>query len=171
MVIDFVSRLMYAATGGEIAREVAGINDCDHARLYLVVLALQQELPAEVRVHCDLAPAQGLWQQRDAYAGLLDNCEAVRHEDRPLADLVNPLVITETGLLKLIAYDFDGHFDVASIDGLSSDRLLSRSLMKSAPLWGQCSRQADSQRNGHRKLNRSPSRPSQRGEGEWNFWR
>jgi organic radical activating enzyme len=96
-------------------------NATDHARLYLVVLALRQELPAAVHVHCDLAPAQGLWQQRAAYAGLLD--EATPHEARPLADLVNPLVITETGLLKPIAYDFDGRFDVASIDGLSSDRL------------------------------------------------
>lgn len=95
----------------------------DHARLYLVVLALQQELPAEVRVHCDLAPAQGLWQQRDAYAGLLGSCEILRHEDRPLAELVNPLVITETGTLKPIAYDFDDRFDVASIDDLSSTRL------------------------------------------------
>ena len=95
----------------------------DYARLYLVVLALQHELPADVRVHCDLAPAQGLWQQRDAYAGLLGSCETVCHEDRWLAELVNPLVITETGLLKPIAYDFDGRFDVASIDGLSSERL------------------------------------------------
>lgn len=95
----------------------------DHARLYLVVLALRQELPAAVHVHCDLAPAQGLWQQRGAYAGLLGSCEATPPEDRPLADLVNPLVITETGLLRPIAYDFDGRFDVASIDGLSSDRL------------------------------------------------
>jgi len=94
----------------------------DHARLYLVVLALQQELP-EVRVHCDLAPAQGLWQQRDVYAGLLGNCETLRYEDRPLAELVNPLVITETGLLKPIAYDFDGRFEVAQVEGLSSDRL------------------------------------------------
>jgi Fe-coproporphyrin III synthase len=100
-------------------------NATDHARLYLVVLALRQELPAAVHVHCDLAPAHGLWEQRDAYAGLLGSCEAMPHEDRPLADLVNPLVITETGLLKPIAYDFDGRFDVASIDGLSSDRLRS----------------------------------------------
>lgn len=95
----------------------------DHARLYLVVLALQQELPAEVRVNCDLAPAQGLWQQRDAYAGLLGDCEALPHASRPLAELVNPLVITESGSLKPIAYDFDGRFDVASVDGLSSDNL------------------------------------------------
>jgi pyruvate-formate lyase-activating enzyme len=96
----------------------------DHARLYLVVLALQQELPADIRVHCDLAPAQGLWQQRDAYTGLLGNCDAIRHADRPLAELVNPLVITETGLLKPIAYDFNDRFNVGVIQGLSSDRLM-----------------------------------------------
>ena len=31
----------------------------DFARLYLVVLALRNELPAEIRIHCDLAPAPG----------------------------------------------------------------------------------------------------------------
>ncbi len=95
----------------------------DHARLYLVALALQQELPAEVRVHCDLAPTQGLWEQRDAYVGLLGDCGGVPHESRPLADLVNPLVITETGALKPIAYDFDERFDVASVHGLSPESL------------------------------------------------
>ena len=95
----------------------------DHARLYLVVLALQDELRTRVRVHCDLAPAQGLWQQRDAYAGLLGSCGTVCRDERPLADLINPLVITETGVLKPIAYDFDSRFDVGSIEGLSSERL------------------------------------------------
>jgi Fe-coproporphyrin III synthase len=100
-------------------------SESDQARLYLVVLALQDELPADIRVHCDLAPAQGLWRQRDAYAGLLGSCEIVRHEARPLADLVNPLVITETGALKPIAYDFDPRFDIASVGDLSSDGLRS----------------------------------------------
>lgn len=96
----------------------------DHfARLYLVVLALQQELPAEIRIHCDLAPAQGLWQQRDAYTGLLGDCGATSYEDRPLADLVNPLVISDTGLLKPIAYDFSGLYDIANLRGLSSECL------------------------------------------------
>jgi hypothetical protein len=89
----------------------------DRARLYLVVLALQMELP-EVRMHCDLAPAQGLWEQRDAYAGLLDDSE-----DLPLAELVNPLVITDTATLKPIAYDFDERFDVGSLEGLSREAL------------------------------------------------
>jgi pyruvate-formate lyase-activating enzyme len=97
----------------------------DRARLYLVVLALQQELPEGVRINCDLAPAQGLWQQRDAYAGLLGECEGLPHGDRPLAELVNPLVITETGALKPIAYDFDARFDVGSLEALSSGDLRS----------------------------------------------
>ena len=94
----------------------------DLARLYLVFLALQRELP-EIRLHCDLAPAHGLWQQRDAYAGLLGSCEDQPYEDRPLADLVNPLVITEAGTLKPIAYDFDRRFDVTTVDALSADDL------------------------------------------------
>ena len=97
-------------------------NAADRARLYLVVAALQQELPA-VRVHCDLAPTQGLWAQRDDYAGLLGSCGTVCMEDRPLADLINPLVITDAGTLKPIAYDFDARFDVASITDLSAETL------------------------------------------------
>jgi pyruvate-formate lyase-activating enzyme len=95
----------------------------DRARLYLVVSALQQELGDQVRIHCDLAPTLGLWQQRDDYAGLLGSCGTVCLEDRPLADLINPLVITDAGTLKPIAYDFDARFDVATISDLSSSIL------------------------------------------------
>jgi hypothetical protein len=76
----------------------------DRARLYLVVLALQEELLG-VRVHCDLAPAQNLWRQRDDYDGLLGN-RAQAESDQPLADLVSPLVITGAGLLKPICLRF-----------------------------------------------------------------
>jgi hypothetical protein len=98
----------------------AFLTDVDHARLYLVVLALREELPEDVRLHCDLAPAQGLWGQRDAYVGLLGECGGVPHEERRLADLVNPLVVTDTGALKPIAYDFHPHFDIAAVAGLSA---------------------------------------------------
>jgi len=98
-------------------------SDMDLARLYLVVLALERELSDRIRVHCDVAPAQGLWNQRDAYAGLLATCDVRQYEDRPLADVVNPLVITDTGALKPIAFDFDRRFDVATVSGLSEDRL------------------------------------------------
>jgi hypothetical protein len=119
------------------ARTLAGrshFSESDRARLYLVVLALRQELPAEVRLHCDLAPAHGLWQQRDAYAGLLSDGETLPYADRPLADLVNPLVITEAGVLKPIAYDFHEQYAVASLDGLSSERLRQYKKHHLAPL-------------------------------------
>src|SRR5262249_25536695 len=64
-----------------------------------------------------------LWNQRDDYAGLLGDCGAFCLEDRPLADLINPLVITDTGAIKPIAYDFDARFDVGSIHDLTSEML------------------------------------------------
>jgi Fe-coproporphyrin III synthase len=106
------------------AKTMAGAGSyasADQARLFLVVLALAQEL-GDVRVHCDLAPVRSLWQQRDSYAGLLAAC-ASGSAARPLADLVNPLVITEAGTLKPIAYDFAGRFDLARLDTLSADSL------------------------------------------------
>lgn len=98
----------------------------DQARLYLVILALQEELAGRAQVHCDLAPALSLWQQRDAYAALLATCDqhdTANSTGQLLADLVNPLVITETGTLKPIAYDFNSRFDVASIETLSHEQL------------------------------------------------
>jgi Fe-coproporphyrin III synthase len=104
-------------------------SEADQLRLHLVTKALEQELP-QVRVHGDLAPAQGLWQQRDAYAGLLGRCDGgsvdrgvIPLAERPLADLVNPLVITETGALKPVAYDFDPRFDVGRVRALSTPKL------------------------------------------------
>jgi hypothetical protein len=98
----------------------------DQARLYLVVLALQQELADQVRIQCDLAPVRNPWQQRGAYATLLASCNQrgiTCPTNQPLAELVNPLVITETGILKPIAYDFNPYFDVTSIETLSRETL------------------------------------------------
>ena len=107
-------------------QDLASYTATDQLRLYLIVLALQEELAGQAPVHCDLAPAQGLWQQRDAYAALLATCTRPESADEPerlLADLVNPLVITESGTLKPIAYDFNPCFDVASIETLSREQL------------------------------------------------
>jgi Fe-coproporphyrin III synthase len=97
-------------------------SDVDRARLYLVAAALSQELAPDVAVHCDLVPTQGLWRRREAYAALLATCDDLG-EAPPLAELVNPLVITDDGRLKPIAYDFEARFDVAELDDLTHERL------------------------------------------------
>lgn len=107
------------------ARTLTGFSNfmaADHARLFLVVSALREELGDDARIHCDLVPARHLWQQRDAYGALLASCSIEAARDSVhyrLSDLINPLVITETGVLKPIAYDFNPAFDVMSIDRFS----------------------------------------------------
>lgn len=105
------------------ARSLADASFCtpvDLQRLYLVMLALQQELAPQVLVQCDVAPAQQLWQQRAAYAGLLAACQTGPGSPggnlpRRLSDLVNPLVVTETGRLRPIAYDFAPRHDIGQL--------------------------------------------------------
>ena len=96
------------------------------ARLYLVVLALQEEFLNEVKIHCDLAPANKLWLQRDDYSALLSSCSNECNPDKnniPLSELVNPLVITETGILKPIAYDFDQHYNITDLNNLNTSSI------------------------------------------------
>ncbi|MBI2187726.1 MAG: radical SAM protein [Acidobacteria bacterium] len=100
--------------------EATFYRPADLARLYLVSLALEQELP-NVRVHCDVVPTETLWQHREAYASLLGACDGLPIHERRLSDLVNPLVVTDTGVLKPISYDFNRRFDIASLEELSSD--------------------------------------------------
>jgi len=111
------------------ARTLTGLSNftaIDQARLFLVVSALREELGDGVRIHCDLAPTLHLWHQRDAYGALLASCSLNdSHDSAPylLSDLINPLVITETGAVKPIAYDFNPQFDVTSLDDLSPESL------------------------------------------------
>jgi pyruvate-formate lyase-activating enzyme len=98
-------------------------SEDDQARLYLVVLALQEELGNKVRLHCDLVPAKDIWDRRTNYAGLLATC-ARRDSERSLSDLVNPLVITATGMLKPIAYDFAESFNIGTLETMSAQTLV-----------------------------------------------
>jgi len=70
--------------------------------------------------------ARRMWQQRDVYTALLADCARQSAPGAParlLADLVNPLVITETGALKPIAYDFNPRFNLGMLDTFSNDAL------------------------------------------------
>ncbi len=96
------------------------MTEADRSRLYLVVLALAQELEGQAHVHCDLAPARGLWRQHGDYAALLGDCEREgAPAPVPLSSLVNPLIITETGRLKPIAYDFHPDYDLGELRSAS----------------------------------------------------
>jgi len=112
------------------AKLITGLRNytsADRARLYLIVLALQEELKGRVKIHCDLAPARNLWQQRESYAALLATCSdecVIPNNSLLLSDLINPLVITETGILKPVAYDFNAKYDIATIEELTRDRLV-----------------------------------------------
>jgi len=109
------------------ARTMEGLvpfSEADRSRLYLVALALGEALAGTAHISCDLAPAWGLWHQRDAYAGLLSNCADVPIYERPLADLVNPLVITDEGILKPGTYDFAPRYDVAHLENLDQHTLV-----------------------------------------------
>lgn len=94
-------------------------NDEDRTRLYLVTLALQEEFSNRIQVQCHLIPSQYIWQSRTAYNSLLNWDGYSTSKDQVLSDLVNPLVITETGRIKPITYDFNPRFDIASIDALT----------------------------------------------------
>jgi organic radical activating enzyme len=96
----------------------SALTEADEARLFLVALALREELEGSLPVHCDLVPARNLWLQREDYAALFDEAA-----DPPLADLVNPLVITSAGALKPMTYDFADRFDIAAVGSLSRERL------------------------------------------------
>ena len=96
------------------AMQFTALSASDQARLYLVVLALQEEFGEHIQLQCDLVPARILWEQRDQYTALLTG-------QRMLSQCVNPLVITSNGALKPMTYDFDDSFDICSVDRLSSD--------------------------------------------------
>jgi Fe-coproporphyrin III synthase len=103
------------------AQDLAGgliASDIDALRLYLVVMALAQEMAPQVRVHGDLAPARPLWLQRDAYAGLLVPGQRAAAERPALSDLVNPLVVTETGQMKPVAYDMHPSLNIGHLHRL-----------------------------------------------------
>lgn len=93
----------------------------DQLRLYLVVKALAAELSTHVTVHGDLAPARALFNQRHLYGNLLSYSTTIGHS-MPilLSDLVNPLVITDTALLKPVAFDMHSSFDIGSMEELKS---------------------------------------------------
>jgi Fe-coproporphyrin III synthase len=99
-------------------------RDVDRLRLFLVMQALAQELGqrpgTSPRLHCDVVPAAALWRQRSQYASLLN---ASADQPAPLSALVNPLVITDRGVLRPLAFDMAPVFDIGTVENWSPESL------------------------------------------------
>lgn len=82
----------------------------------------------QAQVRYDLISARNLWQQRNAYTTLLMSCkqqDKTCPENQPLAELVNPLMITKAaGTLKRISYGSNPDVDVSFIKALSHKTLV-----------------------------------------------
>ena len=96
-------------------------SDGEQLRLYLVVKALAVELGSCISIHGDLAPARALFNQRDSYQKLL-SCSPIIGSSKSaalLSDLVNPLVITDTALMKPVAFDMHSTLDIGHLEDLN----------------------------------------------------
>ncbi|MEO0363756.1 MAG: radical SAM protein, partial [Pseudomonadota bacterium] len=89
------------------------LSQADMARLWLMTEALSEAYRGRLAVHADLAHASGVAADRRAWAS------AIAGGERPLSDLVNPLVITPEGRLRPFTYDFPSRYDLGRVEALT----------------------------------------------------
>ncbi|WP_309664945.1 radical SAM protein [Tabrizicola sp.] len=88
----------------------------EEARLWMLGQTLALAYDGEVLVHTDLAPAEALSADRDAWSLALNG-----GPDQRLSDVVNPLLITPKGVLKPFTYDFPSEHDLGRLSDLVPD--------------------------------------------------
>ena len=99
------------------ARAEAGdlaLGAADEARLWVMGQTLALAYEGEMLVHTDLAPAEALVADWDAWSLALNG-----GPDQLLSDVVNPLVITPKGVLKPFTYDFPAQHDLGRLSDLA----------------------------------------------------
>lgn len=92
------------------------LSSDDLFRLFLIGESLSEAYRDEILIHTDLAPAEAILGGRDAYADALAGDTA----HVPLADLVNPLVVTPTGVLKPFTFDFPDAYDLGTLGDIDA---------------------------------------------------
>ncbi|MEQ9057609.1 MAG: hypothetical protein RLO38_23230, partial [Roseovarius confluentis] len=90
----------------------------DQARLYMAT-GLFDANPEGPRVHCDLLPVAALDEARRQFRLLLEGSF-----DASLAELVNPLILTEMGMALPFAYGLDSSYGLPHAGGEWNDALL-----------------------------------------------
>lgn len=128
---DVVDLYEIAAEKGAVAMQISPIvavgrgadahdlalNEDEKARLYLMAKALDQDCEGP-RVRVELQPQARLQAARHQF-GVFDP----DGRDTLLSDLVNPLVINETGHLQPFAYGLERRFDIGRIGPGLSDAI------------------------------------------------
>ncbi|MGB3245335.1 MAG: radical SAM protein [Sulfitobacter sp.] len=89
------------------------LNKADRHRLWLIGQALGAAYDGEIAIHTDLAHADDIYANRDAFAAVLNGCAP------QLSDLVNPLVITPQGQMLPYTYDFPKEYALGHISDIA----------------------------------------------------
>lgn len=100
--------LVMAGRAPEDYADVA-LNMADRHRLWLLGQTLSRAYEGEIAVHTDLAHADDIVENREAFAAVLDGCAP------SLSDLVNPLVITPQGRMLPYTYDFPDAYGLGHV--------------------------------------------------------
>ena len=97
-----------------------GLDETQMNRLFVLTLALRQEVGHRLAIHLDLVHAKWANAHRDQYRSLLESDDA---RAIPLSDLVNPMVITADGFVRPLTYGFDPRFDVGRVSEVSASTI------------------------------------------------
>ena len=100
----------FSAMGrGRAVASRLSLSETDKARAYIIASLLETDDTPGVQI--DLAPVDAVRTRRDDYAALI--LDDARHT--PLSDLINPLVIDETGRVLPFSYGMSPRFDIGHI--------------------------------------------------------
>ncbi len=103
--------LVLTGRAKEMCRDYA-LNDDDKERLFVTVRLLSiTPNSSRLRLHLDLVETQKLFETFEQFT--LFNFKTIRSQ--PLARLVNPLIITETGSILPFAYGVHDSFELATV--------------------------------------------------------
>lgn len=100
----------FAAVGrGRFLADRLGLSETDKARAYLVASLLETD--EDPKIHIDLAPVEAARERRGDYTIL----QLEDASERTLSDLINPLVIDETGQVSPYTYGIDRRLNIGRI--------------------------------------------------------
>ena len=126
--VDLVQFHPFAAVGrGTVLGQELGLDAMDRKRMYVVAKLLESESgPA---IQCDIAPAENVFRQSNAYQIVSQRPDETVER---LSDLINLIVINETGTVLPFSYGLESRHKIVELsDGEEQSISNSISLYKS----------------------------------------